>query len=500
MLNGFTRTFPPLRYLTAEQEESIHRGALFTMETTGMQIEHDGARRLLADAGCAVDDDANRVRMPAWLVEECLRKVPTHFRLRARDSANDLMVGGDTVYFMQGMGMRYVDLETWETRPATAAEHREAMIVADALPHTHLAEGWEIYTDRRNIPPVMGMLENLASAIRYSSKTQVAGNIQDTEIFAIMMAQAVGTDLFPEIEHACPLTIQHGGAQAAFRYAEAGIPFVPALSVNQGATGPATLAGAVVLKVAETMGWVVMSQVHTPGAPMAIHHGISAIDMRTGDKLLGTPARGVGTGMMNQMLRRYGIPIWSNTGFASNSKKIDFQAGYEKSLGTLLSALAGGQVQMFQGGSSTELLYSNELAVMEDDVAGWIGGVLEGFIFDDETLAIDLINEVGPIPGHYMAQAHTRKWWNKEDYFPQVADTESYASWVTTGKRDMLDRARDKVAEILSTHTPSPLTDSQEDALEDVLKQARDFYRKRGVISDAEWETYLQELSLGDGR
>jgi len=500
MLNGFTRAFPPLKFMTAEQEETIHKGALFTLQKTGMQIEHDGALQQLAAAGCDVDHESKRVRIPPWLVEDCLRKVPSNFRLKARDPGNDLVIGGDTVHFMQGMGMRFVDLDTWESRQATASEHREAMIVADALPNLHLAEGWEIYTDRRNIPPVMGMLENLASAFRYSSKTQVAGNIQDTEIFAIQMAQAVDADLFPEIEHACPLTIQSGGAEAAFRYAEASMPFVPALSVNQGATGPATLAGAVVLKVAELMGWVVMTQVHTPGAPMAIHHGISPIDMRTGNKLLGTPARGIGSGMMNQMLRRYDIPIWSNTGFASNSKKIDFQAGYEKSLGTLLSALSGGHVQMYQGGSNVELMYSPEMSVMEDDVAGWIGGVLEGPIFNDETLAIDLINEVGPVPGHYMATAHTRKWWNKEDTFPVVADTESYATWITSGRRDMLDLAKEKVAEILETHTPTPLTDAQEQAIEDVLTEARTHYRGKGLITDAEWSSYMEELSLGDGR
>lgn len=498
MLKGFTRHYPALNMLTPEQEASIHGGAMYTMQKTGMQIEHEGALTLMAGAGCDVDFEAQRVRIPSWLIEECLRKVPSQFRLKARDPNKDLMIGGDSVHFMQGMGMRYVDLDTWETRPATGAEHRDAMIVADALPNIHLAEAWEIYTDRRNIPPVMGMLENLASGIRYSSKTQVAGNIKDTEIFAIEMAKAVGTDLFPEIEHACPLTIQEGGVDAAFRYAEAGIPFVPALSVSSGATGPATLAGSVVLKIAETMAWVVMTQVHTPGAPMAIHHGISATDMRTGNKILSTPSRGVGTAMMNQMLRAYEIPIWSNAGFASTSKKIDFQAGYEKSVGTLLSALAGGHVQMYQGGSSTELLYSPELAVMEDDVAGWIGGVLEGPIFNEETLAIDLINKVGPVPGHYMGQAHTREWWNKEDYFPQVADLEAYASWTETGKKDMLDRAKEKVEEILANHKPLPLSDAEDKALEDILVEARNHYRSRGMISDDEWAAYMKELESTD--
>jgi trimethylamine--corrinoid protein Co-methyltransferase len=494
MIKGFTRKFRPLEFLTPEEEESIHGGALYVLEKTGMRIQHEGALKQLSESGCLVDFENERARIPPWLAEECIRKVPSNFILKARDREKDLMVGGNSVYFMQGMGMRYVDLDTWETRPATAAEHRDAMIVADALENTHLAEPWEIYTDRRGIPPVMGLLENLASGLRYSSKTQVAGNIKDSEIFAIKMAKAVGTDLFPEIEHAAPLTVQKGGVMAAYRYMEADIPIVPALSVNMGASGPATMAGAVLLMVAEMMGWVVLTQLYKSGAPLAFHHGASPPDMRNGNKLIGVPSRGITTVMMNQMLRRYEIPIWSNTGFASNSKKIDFQAGFEKSCGTLVSALAGGHVHLYQGGSSLELLYSSELAVMEDDVAGWIGHLLEGAEINAETLAIEVINQVGPIPGHYLGTAHTRENWRKENYFPQVTDVEPYASWASSGKKDMLDRAKEKVEEILATHKPLPLTAEEDQAVEDVLVEARDYYRKNNTISDEEWSVYMEEL------
>ena len=495
MLNGFTRSFPPLEMLSAEEMESIHRGALFVLEKTGMRIGHAGALKLLADGGCSVDLESERARFPTWLVEECLRKVPTHFRLRARDPNQDLMVGGDTFYFMQGMGMHFVDLDTWETRPATAAEHRQAMIVADALPNVHLAEAWEIYTEREGVPPVMVMLENLASGIRYSTKAQVAGNIQDSEVFAIELAQAVGIDLFPEIEHASPLMIGVGGVGAAFRYMDAAMPICPALGVAMGAQGPATIAGSLVLQVAETMGWAVLTQLYRPGAPIAIHHGAGALDMRTGIDIWGGPAVSVSTAMMNQMLRRYGIPIWSNAGFASDSKKIDFQAGFEKSTGALMAALSGGHLQLFQGGSSTELLYSPELSVMDDDIAGWIGRVLQGARIDNETLAIDVINEVGPIPGNYLGHAHTREWWKNEDSFLAVTDHEPYSSWVMSGRKDMLDRAREKVQDILATHQPRPLTDCEEEAVEDILNRARAHYRGKGVIPDAEWSTYMEALS-----
>jgi trimethylamine--corrinoid protein Co-methyltransferase len=494
MLKGFTRRYPPLEMLSAEETESIHRGALFVLEKTGMRIQHPAARQLLTGGGCSVDDENERVRFPSALVEECLRSVPSHFRIRARDPNQDVMVGGDTLYFMQGMGMKYVDLDTWETRPATAEEHRDAMIVADALPNTHLAEAWEIYTDREGIPPVMGMLENLASGIRYSSKAQVAGNIQDSEIYAIAMGRALGIDIFPEIEHASPLTIGPGGINAAFRYMDAAMPICPALGVAMGAQGPATIAGSLVLQVAETMGWAVITQLYRKGSAIAIHHGAGPLDMQTGIDIWGGATTSVSTAMLNQMLRRYGIPIWSNAGFASDSKKIDFQAGFEKATGALAAALSGGHLQLFQGGSSTELLYSNELAVMDDDVAGWIGRVLQGARIDDETLAVDVIDEVGPIPGQYLGHAHTREFWREDGSFLQVTDHQPYSEWVTTGKKDMLDRARERVEEILATHRPMPLTPSQETAIEDILEESRTHYRASGVIDEDQWRRYMEEL------
>jgi trimethylamine:corrinoid methyltransferase-like protein len=87
------------------------------------------------------------------------------------------------------------------------------------------------------------------------------------------------------------------------------------------ASGPATMAGAILLQVAEMMGWVVMTQLHTPGAPSAICHAASPLDMRTGYRLMGLSSRGVGRGMMNQMLRKYKVPIWGNIGTFSNSKR-----------------------------------------------------------------------------------------------------------------------------------------------------------------------------------
>ena len=110
-------------------------------------------------------------------------------------------------------------------------------------------------------------------------------------------------------------------------------------------------------------------------------------------------------------------------------------------------------------------------------------------------MAIDLINQVGPIPGHYLGTAHTREWWRKEQFIPQVADLEAYPVWVRSGKRDTLTLARERMEEILATHQPKPLTAAEEQAIEEILKEARGYYRKKGLISVEEWDDYLSALT-----
>jgi trimethylamine--corrinoid protein Co-methyltransferase len=495
MLKGFTRKFSPLELLSQEEVQAIHRGALYTLEKTGMRIDHDRSLSLFANNDCQVDFEAKRVRIPASIVEECLRKCPSSFLMKARDRKLDLMVGGNTLYFDQGMGMRYVDLDTWETRPASAEEHKEAMIVADALEHVHLADGVFFYMERQSIPPAMVMLENLVSGLKYSSKAEMFGNQLDCEVFAIMVAQELGINLLAELEAASPLTIYREPAEAAFRYIEADFPIVATVAMAMGGEAPATNASAIVLTTAMAMAWVVLAQLIKPGSAVAVGHSSLPMNMKDGLSRVGAVGFSFTTAMMNQLLRKYQIPSATSAGFSSSSKKIDFQCGYEKALGTLISTLSGSNMHVFQGGSGGELLYHPVLSILDEDIAGWVGRFLEGTTVTDETLAIDLINHVGPIPGHFLGTAHTREWWQKEQFIPKVADLEAYPVWVKSGKKDALALAKERMEEILSTHKPLPLTPDQEQSIEDVLKDARTYYRDKNLISDEEWTDYMKVIN-----
>jgi trimethylamine--corrinoid protein Co-methyltransferase len=404
------------------------------------------------------------------------------------------MIGGDTVYFMQGMGMRYVDLETWETRPATTDEHREAMTVADALDNVHLADGVFFYMEREHVPPVMVMLENLVSGLRHSSKAEQFGYQKDCSIFAIKIAQALGINLNPELDTASPLTLYGGAVEAAFRYLDVGFPIQPTVSTTMGAEAPVTHASSMVLSTAMIMAWAVLAQLIKPGAAISIQHGMKPMDMRTGMQRFGAVSRAITTIMTHQLLRRYEIPSCPGLGFASDSKKIDYQAGYEKGMGALISALSGANLIIFHGGSCGELMYHPALSILDDDIAGWIGRLIDGVTVTDETLAIDLINRIGPIPGHYLSAEHTREWWQKEQFVPRVADLEPYPVWLRSGKLDALEHAKARMDKILSDHTPRSLSAQQEQDVAAILNEARSFFRERGEISAQEWDAYKREM------
>jgi len=340
----------------------------------------------------------------------------------------------------------------------------------------------------------MVMLENLASGIRNSAKAEHFGYEQDCEIFAIKMAQEMGINFCGEVGSAAPLTFYAGVVEATYSYAEAGFPVEPCVCITSGAEGPATLAAALVLEDAQVMASVVMAQLINPGVGISIQHGVKPMDMQRGCPRFGAVQKSLATVMGNQLFRRYGIPTCTTAGFTSTSKEIDFQCAYEKSLGTLISALSGSNLHIFQGGSGSELLYHPVLSVLDDDIAGWVGRFLQGAEVNDETLAIDLINEVGPIPGHYLNREHTRKWWRKEQFIPKVADRETYPVWIKSGKKDALALAKERVEEILATHKPKSLTPAEEQIVEDILKEAREYYRKKGLITDEEWTTYMKTL------
>jgi trimethylamine---corrinoid protein Co-methyltransferase len=180
--------------------------------------------------------------------------------------------------------------------------------------------------------------------------------------------------------------------------------------------------------------------------------------------------------MWNQVWRAYRVPHSNGSPGYVSSKVMDYQAGYEKALAALIAALSGANYILLHLGVSSEITAHPVQAILDDDVAAMIGRFVEGEDVREETLALELIEEVGPLPGQYLDKTHTRDWWRKGQVMTKAADRMSYPEWLGSGKKTALDYARERMQKILETHHPILLTPAQDAEIERILNDARQYY------------------------
>jgi trimethylamine--corrinoid protein Co-methyltransferase len=478
---GFSLDIRPLEFLNEEEVAEIHSATLRVLWETGVRIESEWALGFLEGHGCRVDRDELRIRFPAALVEECLAKVPNTFPARARDERHNLVFGGDALHVSHGSGMHTIDLDSFETRPPTRAEYVDAIKVLDALPSVSCL-GCYPYFGFEDVSPVMAILEGVALKMRYSTKHQTTCYTKGSEVFNIQMAQALGLEISGVATSSAPLSWDGDAITTARRMIEAGFPIVTVDGCIMGGTGPATAPGSIVVSNAEHLAMVVIAQLLNPGQRMLIGHFSVPMNMATGSPAFGGIGGSISNAIFNQMWRHYGVPCSNGSPSYVAAKTIDYQAGYEKAMAGLISALSGANHLLLHFAVSAEISAHPIQAILDDDIAGMIGHFMSGTTVTDETIAVDVINEVGPIPGHFLNTAHTRAWWQLGQFMPRAADRLTYPDWTAQGKKTALDYAQDRLEEILSTYEPEPLTQAQEDDIERILADARSYYKKHDLL------------------
>lgn len=493
-LKKFVRNFKPLEILTEEQVETIYAGILEILWKTGIVFDHKGALQLLEKHGCRVSYEQRKVCIPSELVEESLRKCPASFVIKARNPEYDVQVGGNQLIFMTYPGRMSVDLDNWDLQRATRKEYYEAVTVLDALESLHTLCAYTPWFEMEGVPPAMAMPESLAARLRNSTKVPMVGSLLECDIFHLQMAEAVGTEIIQIANTASPLTINEDVIDMIFRLSDSDFVLVVGDGGNLGATAPATIAGAAVTGCAQMMAAMVLAKLVRPGARIIASNGMLPLNMRSGHPRFGDVSTSLHTIACNQIWRKFGVPTFLLQ--SCSSKKIDFQLGYERMFMVLANALSGTDLIGIHGTVSSEISHHPVQAILDDDMAHMIGRFLEGVNVSDGTLALELIREVGPVPGNYLGSEHTREWWRKEQFIPKAADILTYDEWIDNDKKDCLDYAKDRMAGLVAAHKADPpLTAKQEEDVERVLKEAREHYRNKGHITGHEWEAYMKSIT-----
>ena len=166
-----------------------------------------------------------------------------------------------------------------------------------------------------------------------------------------------------------------------------------------------------------------------------------------------------------------GLPT-RGVGMTTDSKVEDMQAGYEAALTLLMAALSGVNYIMYAGSLESTLAISFEKYVIDDEVLGMVTRALKGIDVDEERLALDVIDRVGP-GGHFLCEEHTRRLLRIEHFIPWLSDRSRREVWEKEGGKDIRERARKRVIEILEGYEPEPLDEDVERSLQGIIEEVK---------------------------
>jgi trimethylamine--corrinoid protein Co-methyltransferase len=467
---------PRFQLLSDEQLGMIHYAALEILRRTGVSVLEDESRELLKKAGASVD--GTRVKIPPHLVEWAIRTAPSRVVLcNSRDGSPLMFLEERNAYYGTGSDtIATIDSHTGERRIPFKEDIAKAAQLCDALPNIDFVMSMGIASD---VSESISDVHHFEAMVLNTSKPMLptAWNLENLKDI-VEMAEVVAGG--PESllhnpfiavysEPISPLQLALEPTQKIVYMARKGLPVICGTGKVGGATCPVTIAGAVAQGAAEALSGVLVAQLVREGAPVIFGGERLHMDMATSMASYGAPEFMMSVAANAELATYYRLPSWSYAA-CSDSKVFDQQAAAESTLMSFLAGLSGGNLNHDVGYLEAGLTASLEAIITADEVIGMIKRILGGIEVSDDTLALDVIHEVGP-GGEFLSKSHTFNHF-KQDWFPTLFDRDSYDSWVNNGSKSLGERANASVQKILDTHTPAPLSDSIKKDLSRIVERA----------------------------
>ncbi len=457
----------PIKVLSDNDVEKIYQGSLKILDSLGVEFEDPEMVKLLQEKGCKVDPETGRVQFPADLVEQSLKTCPHEFTIKARNPEYDMIFNGSTVHFGSHPAPMFVHPETGKKNVPTIQEVQDRITVIDACENIDVL--LTITPEISGIPREMGVEWVKAETFRKSEKTTSAPAFRDCAKWIIKMAEVVGAEVVGVTSCTPPLFYPKNDTDALLMYAEAGYPVTVGSGIALGGTGPVTLAGSLVQQTAEALAGIVLTQTSHPGTGIFYLTESAPMDMKVGDIAWGSMEVAMLHVAQAQIARMLGVQNFTLFPM-SGSLVCDQQAGFEKGMQSLLMALSGISFMSGGGGVHNESSSCIEQLVIDNDMYGMASRFLQGIQVNEDTLAIDVIKSMAVGRETFLKHPHTRDWFAREHFFPHVSNRLPYQTWERTGAKTIIERARERVKEILAKHQPVPLSDEAEKEIQNILK------------------------------
>jgi trimethylamine--corrinoid protein Co-methyltransferase len=267
-----------------------------------------------------------------------------------------------------------------------------------------------------------------------------------------------------------PLKLSTESCQIISESARLGIPCNIASEPLTGASGPVTLAGALIVTNVEVLAGITLSQLVRKGAPVIYSSFSETFDLLAANALFGDPGGGMMNAAAARMAHYYNLSSYTGL-MGTDSKVPDAQAAHEKTLIVLLLALSGSNMISNMGMLESGQTWSHEQFMIDTDIVKMIRYAIQGIDVTDDTMAVDIIKQAHEIED-FLHQKHTVQYMKTQSH-PKLIDRKTRGAWEAKGGTDMHQRAREEASRILNTHQPEPLSDDVKKTLREIVETAR---------------------------
>jgi trimethylamine--corrinoid protein Co-methyltransferase len=402
---------------------------------------------------------------------ELVRKAPSSFTWLARNPERSRQIGGNTINFALNGGTVFASNLEVGRRPGLLQDYENFLKLGQMCNVLHVAGEQLVVPHDVDVP--LRHLKRLYLSLTLSDKVLMEaahGRIIPSD--SLNIVRLIFGDPLPAepvlggvINVNSPLRYDDRMLGGLITLARAGQITIITPFILAGAMSPITIASALAQQNAEALAGIALTQLVRPGAPVIYGGFTTNVDMKSGSPAFGTPEGAWAMIIGAQLARYYGLP-YRGSGSLNTSKVADAQAAQETDWTIWPAVLAHTNfilhsVGWLEGG----LTASYEKFMIDVQGLAMFQHFLEGLQINEETLALDMIAQVGP-GGHHFGTPHTQARFSTEFFEPFLADRLNYETWLEAGSFDMLKRAHLLWKELLTQYEAPPLDPTLKEAVE----------------------------------
>ncbi|MCS7254787.1 MAG: trimethylamine methyltransferase family protein [Armatimonadetes bacterium] len=453
--------------LEKSEEDLVHLTMLRILDEVGLIVEDEDVIDKLGEFGGRVDRDRMKVSFSAQFVEQFIAESQRF----DWESIKPSVSGHAGVYFGY-----YLDPETDDFKLWTLPDLLRYMKVAHYLPNTVGSISYAFPIDAVPNEALVPFFHYLS--FKFMGRSGASLNnirwcpivLEMCEAFSEETGASIGQIFCGHVHLISPLKFGHEEAKIFKFFAERGLRVGIGNMSSMGGTAPVTLSGAIAIHLAQAIFINIIYRAYFGDKNLYLGCSISPLDMSTGIYPYGRPEKEICNVIMAQMARRYGAHYVGHTGH-SDAKRPSVESGFQKALNSIPTLMVCGKASICCGLLSVDEVFSPIQMIIDDEIVSALNRFVNGFEVNEETLAFDVIKQVGA-GGCFIDTEHTARFHRAEIWQPRIFARNMFRAWREKGAKIDAEIAKEMWSDIMNREQlPSRISQSLERKLLKIVEK-----------------------------